>query len=319
MAAKNSYKSSKTSHFKNMKKLFEEQQGEVTISKSKCNTVDLDMVMPFARPKFTKAFIRGLEVIQDSIDNGSTDEQEGAVKKFIKGFGTHYAKKTDFGAMLVYERRFTARSTSTEESQEKEKCSTMAAEMFNDGCIEFGFNVAYKVEAEAQHSRCEGTEKENCNGDNFDNKWGEENDIEITKQHTIGSFGGNLDGWETLLTENTDKVLPIERELKLMSHLFQPEWLSESKEYGFYRSLNGTAIAEIFNKTASEYCEKIMGLNRTVCLQKIKGCGLNSICDFTEKCENKPNTTRGYECIKKGTPSTENTPEMLEETLLTLH
>ena len=48
-----------------------------------------------------------------------------------------------------------------------------------------------------------------------------------------------------------------------MSHLFKPEWLSESEEFGFQRSLNGTAIAELFNKTASKYCEKISREMRT--------------------------------------------------------
>ena len=51
-----------------------------------------------------------------------TAEQELAFKSFVKEFGTHYMRETDFGASIYFEMRFFDRSKNESQLNTREDC-----------------------------------------------------------------------------------------------------------------------------------------------------------------------------------------------------
>ena len=136
----------------------------MTISKATCNTVDLTF-SSYLRPKFSDAFIAALENIQKAIDSGLQIEQDRSMKRFMETFGTHYSIKTQLGAMLIYEKRFTSRSRDSEQSTSRKQCSKWAA----SGCI--GGGVKGEIEGfklESKTKACAGYSSGKCSGSEFD-------------------------------------------------------------------------------------------------------------------------------------------------------
>ena len=106
----------------------------------------------------------------------------------IREFGTHYIKKAQFGAKLVFEKRYTSSSKSSQQVAERKECSEWEAE----GCLGGGGGFGV-VDAEA--AACAGAKVSKCSADGFDGSWGSDNSLEATKTHTIGSSPKKFVDW----------------------------------------------------------------------------------------------------------------------------
>ena len=177
----------------------------MTISKATCNTADLTFNQ-YLRPKFSDAFISALEHIQDSIDSGSQAQQDREIKSFMRTFGTHYSRRTQFGAMLIHEERFTSRSRDSQQSTSRMQCSKYAANNCIGGGASGGIS-AFKFESKTKG--CSGYQSGKCNGNDYDESWGYQNSLSRTTNHAIGSYPTDLDSWSNHLSENQNQVVPI--------------------------------------------------------------------------------------------------------------
>ena len=64
----------------------------------------------------------------DAASKSNDDAQrKAAVRDFIFEFGTHYAKTTNMGAQLIYERRFSSKANTKQEENERSECTKMEA------------------------------------------------------------------------------------------------------------------------------------------------------------------------------------------------
>ena len=120
----------------------------------------------------------------------------------IRQFGTHYMKKAEFGAELVFEKRYTSSSNSSQEASRRGKCSEWEAE----GCIDGGMSIFGFIPIGPSVQACSGTSGEKCEESGFDNAWGSANNVASLKIHTIGSAPKKFDEWGD---EDDFKPVPI--------------------------------------------------------------------------------------------------------------
>ena len=166
------YKSTENSELEKTKELFEEQELEVVIATANCFTYDVVFNTDFLRPKFTRNFIRGLEALDRSLQTSNTTYQEKKAIKFIRSFGTHYNIETDFGASMIYERRFSSRSKDTSEESSRKECSKNEAKA---SASLFGVSASINFENDI----CSGNDSEAYNTNEIG--------LDVSKLHTIGS------------------------------------------------------------------------------------------------------------------------------------
>ena len=166
------FKGNENSELEKTKELFEEQQLEIVIATANCFTYDVVFNTDFLRPKFTRNFIYGLQKLEKSLTTSNTTLQEKEAIKFIRTFGTHYNIETDFGASMIYERRFSSRSKDTSEESSRKECSKNEAEASvsisgNSAAINLSNDFCNEIESEAYDTN--------------------EIELEESKLHTIGS------------------------------------------------------------------------------------------------------------------------------------
>jgi len=180
------YSQSKNSEESKTRALFEELRGEVTLAAASCYTDDLTL-RAFVRPKFTTSFIGGLMALNKTLSQ-STATQISRTMDFIEAFGTHFMKKVDFGAKMLYEQRFTSRSIDGKEAEKRAGCSEEAAEACAGGGYDDGTSGG-------SFEACVSAAQKKCSSSSFDNSWGQENGLQSSRTLTIGSALSNQAEW----------------------------------------------------------------------------------------------------------------------------
>ena len=74
---------------------------------------------------------------------------------FVEAFGTHYMKETQLGAKIYYEKRFTAKSKTTNIGHMRENCVAAAAE----GCAGGSIGILF---FSAKAETCTGNARKDC-------------------------------------------------------------------------------------------------------------------------------------------------------------
>lgn len=285
LSASAKYKKSGNSALAKTRRLFEEKYGEIRIATAVCKTYDVRIDTNWLRPKFSRNFIAALESLEATLTE-SDSSQQATVKKFINSFGTHIMTEVDFGAKMLYEKRFTAKSTSAKASNKRQECVKESV----SGCVGGGYKgPVVKVSAKA----CAGSNNGQCTNDEFDNSWGEMNSYESTKLRTIGSPLSSETDWGE---DDTFHPVPIRRKLELISTMFTAANLQKSQFYGLRKSLDHQGIKRIFNKVAGQYCTLVLGKSAEECTEELSGCGLNDNCGYEQQCKNDKTKPHGYIC-----------------------
>ena len=109
-------------------KVLSKYNGEIQTAKATCLTHSVTL-SKYIRPIFTPDFIASLRTMDAASKQGNATIKRQAVRDFIMEFGTHYAKTTNLGAQLVYERRFNSKSNSNQEASERSACTKMEASL----------------------------------------------------------------------------------------------------------------------------------------------------------------------------------------------
>ena len=94
------------------------------------------------RPLFSDHFIKEVKRINDLLpknDKENFGPAETQMEQFIMTFGTHYMHYTELGCALRTEQRYTSRSTSDAESNDRERCSSKSVE----ACIGASYSGMY--------------------------------------------------------------------------------------------------------------------------------------------------------------------------------
>ena len=87
--------------------------------------------------------------------NPMEKDLKNAFVEFVKNFGTHYMKEAEMGATIYYEKRFTAKSKSTNVAKIRKECVANAAR----GCTGGSLGIAF-FSAKAQ--TCTGNSQKDC-------------------------------------------------------------------------------------------------------------------------------------------------------------
>ena len=213
--------------------------GEITIAKATCLTHSVS-ISKYVRPVFTSDFINGLKNLEASTALSNTTKREGAVARFVREFGTHYSRRTELGAELVYERRFDSKSNSAEEKAKRASCvkQEATASVSVDGGLAGG-----SAEFEMDDEDCSST----TSGSNT----AAEEGFESTRTVSRGSRPIDLKRW----VDAAFTPVPIERTLEPISELFRDEWMTANPNYGFDVSLHGTKIKTMFDEAVAKYCQ----------------------------------------------------------------
>jgi len=85
----------------------------------------------FSRSRFTSEFVNSLVTMSNLGRDGRDEEAFDLYKEFVKCFGTHFMRKAEYGASLIFEKRYRTRSASTSALSARTSC---AKEGFG-GCL----------------------------------------------------------------------------------------------------------------------------------------------------------------------------------------
>ena len=160
------------------KKILTKMGGEITVAKSTCLT-NIVSISEYVRPLFTDDFITALERLNNATEYTKKDE----FIRFVKEFGTHYAKKTVMGAQLIYERRFATRKKGNLDKKSRNKC------VKEESRREINAKLFLSVNEESQKG------EEKCTPNEDDQRFENSNSAELTRIITIGSRPKQFGQW----------------------------------------------------------------------------------------------------------------------------
>ena len=111
-----------------MKNFFQDSSAEIDVGKTQCIKKIVEVTsnkngIGGLRPLFSRNFIKALKAIDNSLSNNDMATAETQMKQLVGEFGTHYVARAEFGYAMRYEQRYTSRSKTVGESNEREKCT----------------------------------------------------------------------------------------------------------------------------------------------------------------------------------------------------
>ena len=215
---------------------------EVIMATAQCLTHSISL-SDYVRPLFTANFIQALESLDSASRSNNSDLMDGAFVRFTLEFGTHFIKRTEMGAELLYERRYNNQEEEIGIRTSRKECVKKGAKASLGGGG-YGFYAKVQAETQAENCRTEGSDV------NKQQSQSEENERTITR----GSRPVSLEQWVT----SDFTPVPINRKLNPISQLFRNEWLTKDKFYEISRSLDGTGIRKLYNERIGRYCELIL-------------------------------------------------------------
>jgi len=282
--AKVGYDFGETSEDREVLNLFETNKGEIVMTTLSCS-VYIVQIAEFVKPVFMENFVNGMGVLANGAVSSDPQKKKEYFQRFLVNFGTHYQKQTRLGAKLIYEKRYKSRSKTTSESETRKACTKHDASA-SIGGSSAGFGGS--VEAHTSSEKCK-------DGSNASNNTELSSDTE-SSLITIGIFPSNLDEWETAIKENTQKPLPLQRKLDIITRLFTSRNLEglkfQNKETGKEEFLNGTQMTQFFEEQYEADFLADFPIGK-------KGCSISGSCKPGEKCTNQESSKLGFTCAAR--------------------
>ena len=217
-------------------------KGEILLAKATCLTHAVS-IADSVRPVFTEDFINHLTKMDAAAKTNDIAQKRKAVAAFVREFGTHFMKTTNLGAQLTYERRFSEKSKSTSEKNDRSGCVKDEA---NASVKAGGWGVSVGAKFEAKQKKCNGVKEGSAfaAGEGF----------EGVKTISRGSRPKDLKSW----IDASFTPVAIKRKLEKITELFKDEWMTENENYGFYNDLSGSNIKAMFLDIIPSYCQLMM-------------------------------------------------------------
>ena len=270
-------------------KAFSEQKKEVSTTKAICYTSDMSF-SSITRPKFTPMFVNGLTMLNNAVEKDESDQRTAYIH-FTKEFGTHYVKKSEFGAGFSMHHIFNSRSTSQYQENNRRECQERSANFCMSGGIEGAKNSA-------SLKQCAANKHKSCMASKDTGESGYSTSEEQTIITTRGVRTGDLNG---LITNDLSPV-PVKVHVAAIQDLMKQDWLNENKDYNMPKTLNAQKIKDLLTKGLEKwYCVDVLGLTEDNCYEpKIeRRCGLNDDCPTGTVCTPNKSATKGYDCVKQ--------------------
>ena len=216
--------------------------GEILLAKATCLTHTVS-ISNFVRPVFTEGFIYQLTKMDAAAKTNDITQKRKEVAAFVREFGTHFMKTTNLGAQLIYERRFSEKSKSSTEKNNRSGCVKDEAKASLSGG---GYGVEVGASFEAN--------KDKCNAVNEGSAFAAGEGFEGVKTISRGSRPTDLNSW----IDAAFTPVAIKRTLEKITELFKDEWMTENENYGFYKALSGSSIKAMFIEIIPSYCQLMM-------------------------------------------------------------
>ena len=150
-------------------------------------------------------FIHYLEEMDAVAQSSDYDEKVAVMRRFLNEFGTHFAKTTKLGAQIIFQRRFSSKTTSAEQAQQRAECTEIEVTIISNVVLYalhfklfYVFQAAaslavegygYGVEASAEYANKE------CDNVKSDSAFSESETFEATVTISRGSRPSSLDEW----------------------------------------------------------------------------------------------------------------------------
>ncbi len=205
------------------------------------------------RPRFTADFINGLTML-DEASNSEEAERKKAYVGFTRHFGTHHLVQASYGASIFIHQMLTTNSIMETQVDERKECVTKAS----NECTKVNLLIFSLESCISQtHSECE--------SDKNTTHSGQSSSLQDVLISTRGSDSINLADFHT----EDRNLVPIGLDVAFMQDLMRNDWLEESIDYGFERSLNDTAINLLLEEGLKKwYCDQVLALPEEQCRQK---------------------------------------------------
>ena len=219
-------------------KVLTKYNGELMVAKATCLT-HLVSISEFVRPVFTQDFIASLKMMDAACKSNDDAKRKAAVRAFIFEFGTHYAKTTNMGAQLIYERRFSSKAKTKQEENERSECTKMEA---SASVGVSGVVNEFSASANASNKDCSSNKDKSAfdKGESF----------EGVRTISRGSRPKELKNW----IDSSFTPVAIKRTLNKITDLFKDEWLTANEFYGIDEDLSGSGIKTMFEEIVQKYC-----------------------------------------------------------------
>ena len=85
-------------------------------------------------------FIHYLEEMDAVAQSSDYDEKVAVMRRFLNEFGTHFAKTTKLGAQIIFQRRFSSKTTSAEQALQRAECTEIEVTIIGNAILYFNFN-----------------------------------------------------------------------------------------------------------------------------------------------------------------------------------
>jgi hypothetical protein len=243
-------------------RVLSENQGEVFTAEAECFTHDVT-VARFNRVRFTPAFITALFAINKSVTVGTAQDQLDVYTAFVKEFGTHFARKTEMGASLLFEKVVYGHSGSRESAYERMSCLSNSAEVSLNAKAIIGGGVAsasLKLELNTRFNSCSNITSSTSSS--FEEL--HENINVVTKGSPPAR---TVEDW----VDKDFSGVPIILEVEPISALFTDINLRQSESYGFPTSLNASVMKQFMEIHNRLYCTEVLRLTPAQCGTKMTG------------------------------------------------
>jgi len=208
---------------------------------------------------------------------------------FIEEFGTHYTKKTFFGATLTLESRWTSSAKSGSQRSANQKCvaNAYSKSISESAGVPGIFSTSSTTNFKTEDQEC----KKNSDNSGYfsSNKMSETNIVARG-----ASFSTDPDVW----TASCEKHhVPIDYELKNISSIFKKGWINHLKDNNG-NDIDGAFLATYLDSITQNYCEYVLGLGHDCDIQN--GCGINGVCPEGKVCVSNSTIEKGYKCVEEG-------------------
>lgn len=216
-----------------LRNFFNHSEGEGRFIKVECISHSV-IIVPFQKPVFTTAFESALHILHQSAMDTNAEHRKNIFSKFVRSYGTHFARTTQFGYAAYFVKLFAVRTNTRAEEAVRRRCMLESTK-------ETLTPIARgKCEAMSQYAFRAAAGK--CDEEVLE--------LMIPEIGSASAFGvGDCD-----LAAN-ESPRPVAYVLEKISALFEEDWFNsvmlETRQVG----LNGTALAAYFEEQSGEHSQ----------------------------------------------------------------
>ena len=230
---------------------FTKKSGIVAVSSAKCQLYEIKINTDYGKLPFMTQFQNAIKHL-NRLSNAKSDIKVRGFRKFIKIYGTHFLKRTIFGAEMAHRTVF---SNSIKKNFKKDKIAKCE---YVKGAEIFGIQVKESTS---------GCSKEDMQQLYYTS----DSALETTRITKGGRPDKSFDDW----AKQEFTAVPLKYELSPIINLFKKNYLDNELK------VSAEKILEWFAPLYINFCQSMYG---SPCVEE-KGCGFDDKCPADTDCE----------------------------------